>query len=165
MYRVFLLMELLQIIIVWYPCGNDTTSFRLIISQHCCFMTVGMMYAPRVATGRSYVDNVLILIIPIAAKPSNNTLERCVRVKGQVLIIPIAAEPSNKLYRVLIHIIPIAVKPSNNTLEASTFTPERVNILVFLLVTCFILATSRIHACAFGFLPTDNHYSAFNRDS
>jgi hypothetical protein len=25
---------------------------------------------------------VLILIIPIAVKPSNNTLERCVRVKG-----------------------------------------------------------------------------------
>ena len=41
----------------WHPCGNDTTSFRLIVSQHCCFMTVGMMYAPRVATGRSYVDS------------------------------------------------------------------------------------------------------------
>ncbi len=49
--------------------------------------------------------------------------------------------------------------------QASTFTPERVNVLVFLLVTCFILATCRIHACAFGFLLTDNHYSAFNRDS
>ena len=48
---------------------------------------------------------------------------------------------------------------------ASTFTPERVNILVFLLVTCFILATSRSHACAYGFLLTDIHYSAFNRDS
>jgi hypothetical protein len=34
-----------------------------------------------------------------------------------------------------------------------------------ILVTCFILATSRSHACAFGFLLTDNHYSAFNRDS
>ncbi len=46
-----------------------------------------------------------------------------------------------------------------------TFTPERVNILVLFLVTCFILATSRIHACAFSFLLTDNRYSAFNRDS
>src|SRR6267378_6186476 len=39
------------------------------------------------------------------------------------------------------------------------------NILVLFLVTCFILATSRIHACAFSFLLTDNRYSAFNRDS
>jgi len=49
--------------------------------------------------------------------------------------------------------------------QAFTFTPERVNILVLFLVTCFILATSRIHACAFSFLLTDNRYSAFNRDS
>ena len=34
-----------------------------------------------------------------------------------------------------------------------------------LLLTCFILATSRSHACAFGFLLTDNHYSASNRNS
>jgi hypothetical protein len=34
----------------WHPCGKDTIiSFRLIVSQHYCFMTVGMMYAPRVA--------------------------------------------------------------------------------------------------------------------
>jgi hypothetical protein len=29
----------------------------------------------------------------------------------------------------------------------------------------FILATTRCHACGFGFLLTDNHFSAFNRDS
>src|SRR6267143_5077267 len=23
----------------WHPCGKDTISFRLIVSQHCCFMT------------------------------------------------------------------------------------------------------------------------------
>jgi hypothetical protein len=41
----------------WHPCGNDTISFRLIVSQHCCFITVGMMYTLRVATGRSHVDS------------------------------------------------------------------------------------------------------------
>src|SRR5467141_4614823 len=54
-------MEQLQIIIVMLACvpacGNDTISFRLIVGQHCCFMTVGIMYTPRVATGRSHVDS------------------------------------------------------------------------------------------------------------
>src|SRR5712664_36978 len=30
----------------WHPCGKDTISFRLIVSQHCCFMTVGSLYTP-----------------------------------------------------------------------------------------------------------------------
>src|SRR5467141_1545712 len=41
----------------WHPCGKDTISFRLVVNQHCCFMTVGMMYTPQVATSRSHVDS------------------------------------------------------------------------------------------------------------
>ena len=40
----------------WHPCGKDTISFRLVVNQHCCFMTVGMMYT-QVATSRSHVDS------------------------------------------------------------------------------------------------------------
>jgi len=28
----------------WHPRVKDTTSFHWIISQHCCFTTVGMIY-------------------------------------------------------------------------------------------------------------------------
>ena len=31
----------------WHPCAKDTISFRWIVSQHCCFMIVGMMYCRR----------------------------------------------------------------------------------------------------------------------
>src|SRR6266478_8155786 len=30
----------------WHPCGKDTISFRLIVSQHCCLMTVGIHVTP-----------------------------------------------------------------------------------------------------------------------
>ena len=31
----------------WHPCGKDTISFRLIVSQHCCLMTVGTPHESR----------------------------------------------------------------------------------------------------------------------
>jgi hypothetical protein len=54
------------------------------------------------------------------------------------------------------NIVPIVMN------EAAVLADSAV---IFLLVTYFILATSRSHACAFGFLLTDNHFSAFNCDS
>ena len=80
----------------WNSYGLGMSTQYILISPHCCFMTVGMKdYTP--ATSRSYADGVvsyrsrppincystiLILIIAIAAKPSKNILERYARVKG-----------------------------------------------------------------------------------